>query len=80
MIANDLPFPSDAEVAAEEAVRFRAASPTERMRVIRSILSGGARLIERSPQRAFLEAYRRQQEDLAREAITQFVMRHARDT
>jgi hypothetical protein len=72
-----LHFPSAADVAAEEAARFRAASPAERMRAIRSTLSAGALLIERSPQRAFLENYRRRQEDLAREAIARFIDRHA---
>ena len=74
---GDLYFQSDAEVAAEEAARFRAATPAERMRAIRSALAGGAVLIARSPKRAFLEAYRQRQEDLARESIAQFVVRHA---
>lgn len=77
MNIGDLRFPVDADVAAEEAARFRAFSPADRLRAIRSILAGGARLIERSPKRAFIEAYRQRQEDLARQAITRFVMRHA---
>lgn len=72
-----LEFPSDAQVVAEEAARFRAATPAERMRAIRSALAGGAVLIAKSPKRAFIEAYREQQEELAREAITRFVVRHA---
>lgn len=75
-----LNFPTDAEVAAEEAARFRASSPAERMLAIRSMLSGGARLMECSPKRAFIEAYRQRQEDLAREAISQFVIRHGGNT
>jgi hypothetical protein len=74
-----LHFPRDADVVAEEAAWFRAASPAERMRAIRSALNGGAFLIARSPQRAFLEAYRQRQEDLAREAIGCFLVRHAGD-
>lgn len=77
MSLGDLHFPSTAEVAEQEAARFRAASPAERMQAIRSTLSAGAVLIARSPKRDFLEAYREQQEVLAREAITRFVMRHA---
>lgn len=77
MTIGDLLFPSDAEVTADEAARFRAASPADRMRAIRSALSAGAVLIARSPKREFLEAYRERQEALAREAITRFVMRHA---
>ena len=78
MVLGDLHFPSTAEVAEQEAARFRAASPADRMRAIRSALSAGAVLIARSPKREFLEAYREQQEALASEAITQFVMRHAK--
>lgn len=77
MDLGGLEFPSDAEVVAEEAARFRAATPAERMRAIRSALAGGAVLIAKSPKRAFIEAYREQQEELAREAITRFVVRHA---
>lgn len=77
MPLGDLHFPSNAEVAEEEAAWFRAASPAERMRAIRSTLSAGAVLIALSPKREFLEAYREQQEVLAREAITRFMVRHA---
>lgn len=80
MNIGDLRFPTTADVAAEEAARFRASSPADRLRAIRSTLAGGARLIERSPKRAFIEAYRQRQEELAREAITRFVMRHAGNT
>lgn len=59
---GDLHFPSDADVVADEAARFRAASPAERMRAIRSALNGGAFLIARSPQRAFIATYRQRQE------------------
>lgn len=75
---HGLNFPSSADVAAEEASRFRQASPAERMRAIRSALSAGALAIERSSQRDFMEAHRRQQEDAARDAIAQFVARHGR--
>ena len=77
MVVTGLKFPSAAKVAAEAAARFREASPAERLRAIRSVLSAGALLIERSPRREFLEAWRREQEALTREAITRFVARHA---
>lgn len=77
MVSGIPAFPSDAQVAAEEAARFRAATPAERLRAIRSAVAAGAVLIRRSPQREFMEAYRRAQEELAREAITRFVARHA---
>ena len=80
MAIGDLHFPSDDDVAAEEAARFRAASPAERMRAIRSALTAGAVLIARSPKRQCLEAYRERQEELAREAIARFVRRHAGNT
>ena len=76
MSTGGLQFPSDAEVVAEEAARFRESSPAERIRAIRSALAAGAVLIARSPKRAFLEAYRQRQEDLSRETITNFVKRH----
>lgn len=71
-----LRFPNDAEIAAEEAARFRDASPADRIRAIQSALSAGAVLIARSPRRVFLEAYREHQEELARDAIARFVRRH----
>ena len=77
---GDLRFPNDADVVAAEAARFRAASPEERMRSIRSTLAAGALLMARSPHRAFLEEYRRRQEDLAHEAITSFLSRHGQRT
>ena len=77
MNIDQLCFPSAAEVAADEAARFRASTPAERLRAIRSALNAGAVLIARSPKRAFIEAYRQQQEDLSREMISAFVKRHA---
>ncbi len=70
-------FLSDSAVVAEEAARFRSAPPEERMRAIRSALAGGAILLARSPKRAHLEAEHERQEQAAREAISQFVVRHA---
>ncbi len=78
MAIGSLRFPSDSAVIAEEAVRFRIAPPEERMRAIRSALAGGAILLSRSPKRAYLEAEHQRQEQAAREAISQFVVRHAR--
>ena len=77
MVVTGLRFPSDAAVVADEAARFRRASPAERLRAIRSALQAGALLIQRSPRREFLEAYRHDQEEAAREAIQRFVARHA---
>lgn len=80
MVDTGLVFPSFSAVVADEAARFRQATPAERMRAIRSALAAGALLIERSPRRAFLEAYQHGQEEAAREAIRRFVARHAQHT
>jgi hypothetical protein len=75
----DLPikFPNDADVIAEEAARFRALSPAERMRSIRSLLAAGALMMRQSPKAAFLREYTRQQEELAQKNIKEFIARHA---
>lgn len=70
-------FPNDADVIAEEAARFRALSPEERMAVIRGILDAGERLMKLSPRAEFLRQYTREQEELAQQAIKDFIARHA---
>jgi hypothetical protein len=74
----DLPikFPDDADVIAEEAARFRALSPAERLRAIRGIIATGELIIRRSPKAEFLRAYKLEQEKLARETIKEFIARH----
>jgi hypothetical protein len=75
----DLPikFPSDAEVIAEEAARFRSLSPQGRLRAIRGLLAAGALMMRQSPRAAFLRQYTLDQENLARQAIKEFLARHA---
>lgn len=70
-------FPNDADVIAEEAARFRALSPDERMRVIRELLNAGEQLIRLSPRAEFLRQYKEQQEMLAQQAFKDFIARHA---
>ncbi len=70
-------FPSDDEVIREEAARFRALSPAERIRSIRDLLAAGMLMMRQSPRASFLEAYTLEQEELARTAIKDFVKRHA---
>lgn len=70
-------FPSDADVIAEEAARFRALSPDERMAVIRGLLDTGERLMRLSPKAEFLRQYTQQQEELAQQAFKDFIARHA---
>jgi hypothetical protein len=76
----DLPlkFPSDADVVFEEAKRFRALSPEERMRSIRGLLEAGALMMRQSPKAAFLREYTLEQENLAQRAVKEFIARHAR--
>lgn len=73
-----LHFPSDAAVAAEEAARFRALSPAERMRVIRDTLNAGELLMRQSPKADFLRAYAAEQEELRQRAVRAFMARHVR--
>ena len=79
MIPMDLPikFPSDADVIAEEAARFRALSPKDRMRSIRDLLEAGFLMMQRSPKAEFLREYTLQQEEIARQAVKEFIARHA---
>jgi hypothetical protein len=71
-------FPSDTEIIAEEAARFRALSPEERLCSIRGLLTAGALMMRQSPKAAFLRDYTREQEDRARQAVKEFLARHAR--
>jgi hypothetical protein len=75
----DLPiqFPADADVIAEEAARFRALSPENRVRSIRGLLAAGALMMRRSPKAAFLRDHTLQQENRAQQAIKEFLARHA---
>jgi hypothetical protein len=74
----DLPikFPSDAQIVAEEAARFRALSPAKRIELIRGLLAAGALMIKRSPKAEFLRAYALEQERLAQQAVKEFIVRH----
>ena len=76
----DLPiqFPGDADVIAEEAARFRALSPEDRLRSIHGLLAAGALMMRRSPKAAFLREYTLEQESRARHAVKEFLARHAR--
>jgi hypothetical protein len=70
-------FPSDAEVITEETTRFRALSPENRLRSIRGLLTAGALMMQRSPRAAFLREYTLDQENRARQAVKEFIARHA---
>jgi len=70
-------FPSDVEVIVEEAARFRGSSPENRVRSIRGLLAAGALMMRRSPKAVFLRDYTLEQENLARQAVKEFLARHA---
>lgn len=70
-------FPSDAEVVIQEAARFRALSPENRLRAIRGMLAAGALMMRQSPKAAFLREYTLEQKKLARQAVKEFLARHA---
>jgi len=69
-------FPSDAEVVAEEAKRFRALSSENRLEAIRSVLDAGALMLQNSSTPEFLVAFSAEQEEAFRRAVLEFVARH----
>jgi hypothetical protein len=70
-------FASDADVIVEEVVRFRGLSPEQRLQSIRGLLAAGALMMRRSPKAVFLRAYTLEQVDRARQAVKEFIARHA---
>ncbi len=76
---TDVPikFPSEADVIVEEVARFRALSAEQRMGFIRGLLDAGSLMVRRSPKALFLRDYTLEQEDLARQAVKEFLARHA---
>lgn len=76
----DLPikFPSETEVILEDVARFRALSPADRVRAIRSLLRAGAHVMSISPRAAWARQYAEEQEALAQRSIREFIARHAR--
>jgi hypothetical protein len=74
----DLPvkFPSETEVILEDVARFRALSPSERMRSYRSFLHSAARIARISPKAAWASQYAEEQEVLAQKNIREFLTRH----
>jgi hypothetical protein len=75
----DLPvkFPSETEVILEDVARFRALSPSERIRTIRGLLATGAFLMSISPKADWARQYTEEQELLAQRNIQEFIARHA---
>lgn len=79
-IRMELPikFPDDARVIAEEAARFRGLTPAQRIEVIRGLLAAGSLMMRRSPKSDFLRQYTLEQENRARQAVKEFIARHAK--
>jgi hypothetical protein len=73
-------FPSDADVIAEEAARFRALSPAQKVATVRSVYAAGLRLLRASDRADFARQYNLEQEELASRAFREVVARHAERT
>ena len=71
-------FPSEADVIAEEAARFRALTPEARLRSIRGIINAGARMMRSAPKADFLREHAAEQKQLSRAAVQEFIARHGR--
>ena len=71
-------FPNDADVIAEEAAIFRALSADERLRRIRGMLRAGVLIKQRSSNAELWRQYKLEQEELAQQAVKEFIARHAR--
>lgn len=76
MIDIPIKFPSDADVNAEEAARFRALTPAQQVRVIEDTISTGDWMMRKSEKYDFMRQYYREQEDLNQKAIKEFISRH----
>jgi hypothetical protein len=69
-------FPSDAEVITEEVAHFRALSPEGRVRLICGLITAGALVMRQSPRAGFMRDHTLEQENLARQAVKEFLARH----
>ena len=76
----DLPikFPENAEVIAEEAARFRALSPENRVETLGEMFRVYQFLAERSSQPEEQARIIREEAERGRTAVKEFVTRHAR--
>ena len=76
----DLPikFPSETEVILEDVARFRALSPSERIRAIQDLLADGEFLLRKSPRAEWARRYAEEQEEIARQNIREFIASHGK--
>jgi hypothetical protein len=77
MMKLPVKFPSDSDVIAEEAARYRALPPQDRLQVIRGLIEAGELMLRNSPRAEFLRQYAAEQESAARQAVLEFLARHA---
>jgi hypothetical protein len=70
-------FPSNAEVVAEEAARFRALPPEAQFEVFRGVLAAGEWMMKQSPNSEFVRSHTLEQEEMAMRAVKEFIARHA---
>ena len=69
-------FPSEMEVISEEAARFRALSPEERVKALGEAFRLYQFLTRSSPRSKELAEFAEAEEALGRRAIEEFVRRH----
>lgn len=74
----DLPvrFPSETEVILEDVARFRALSPSERIRAIVGLVRAADRIRRVSSQASWADRFDEEQERLAGTSIKEFLARH----
>ena len=73
-------FPSEADVIAEEAARFRELTNRARIHYIRGLLEAGELMLRNSPRSSFLKEYAAEEARASRRAVQEFLTRHAHGT
>jgi hypothetical protein len=76
MMELPIKFPGETEVILEDVARFRALSPIERVRAIRSLLRAGDRIRQRSPKAEWARQFAEEEKNLERQIIREFIERH----
>ena len=69
-------FPNPGDVVRDEAARFRALPPEERIRELSDMVSLCYQLLDLSPRKEALAEYARVEEARGRRAIEEFAARH----
>jgi hypothetical protein len=69
-------FPNPGDVLREEAARYRALPPKERVRELSEMVNLYYRLLDLSPRKEALTQYAMVEEERGRRAIEEFAARH----